>query len=404
VTTKDAVVHAVEMVKPGGGPSGYVFNLHQALKDRALLGGRIDTYFQGSSTDRVTGFGEVSTVRKIHGYLPFVGSNLTLRLLTSRQIRLYWKKPLERQVIEALQPYKVVVFHSVRMAARYAASVPKNGQQIHVMLHPPTNLATEIVENWQGRYGQSSYAHEAIRRMAQLELDTYLASNGVLTMTKAGLHAYFDFDPKMREAFMNRATFHEIPSGVPALVPTKSRQQMRTETGVPKDAFIAGFFGRFHPHKGFDLFLDAVRKANERKLPVHFVCAGSGSIEPPKDLPNLTNLGWRKDIAEVVNMVDLVVVPNRVAALDFLSLEAMSIGKPILASGIGGNVYLASTTEGVHLFDPITADGIVAAIQKFTPAEALRLGQINREVYQRTYNVDAFIKRHMELTECLLAK
>ena len=40
MNTKNAVVHAVEMVKPGGGPSGYVFNLHQALKDRSLLGGR----------------------------------------------------------------------------------------------------------------------------------------------------------------------------------------------------------------------------------------------------------------------------------------------------------------------------------------------------------------------------
>jgi glycosyltransferase involved in cell wall biosynthesis len=403
VNTKNAVVHAVEMVKPGGGPSGYVFNLHQALKDRSLLGGRIDTYFQNSSSDRVTGFGEVSTVRKIHGYMPFIGSNLTLRLLTGRQIRLYWKKPLEPQVVEALQPYKVVVFHSVRMASRYAASVPKNGQKVHVMLHPPTNLASEMVENWQGRYGQSAYAPQAIRRMAQLELDTYLQSTGVVTMTKAGLHAYFDFDPKMRDAFLNRATFHEIPSGVPALTPTKSREQMRAETKVPKDAFIAGFFGRFHPHKGFDLFLDAVRKANERKLPVHFVCAGSGSIEPPKDLPNLTNLGWRRDIAEVVNMTDLVVVPNRVAALDFLSLEAMSIGKPILASGIGGNVYLASTTQGVQLFNPITADAIVGAIEKMTPAEAVRMGEINRNVYQRTYNVDAFVQRHLDLTECLLS-
>src|ERR1700712_1797882 len=113
---KNAVVHAVEMVKPGGGPSGYVFNLHQALKDRSLLGNRIDTYFQNSSTDRVNGFGEISAARKAHSYLPFIGAGITLRLLTSRQIRLYWKKPLEPQVIEALKPYKTIVFHSVRMA------------------------------------------------------------------------------------------------------------------------------------------------------------------------------------------------------------------------------------------------------------------------------------------------
>jgi len=400
---KKSVVHAVEMIKPGGGPSGYVFNLHQAFQKRGLLGGAVDTYFQGSSEDRVTGFGEISKARKLHSYLPFVGAGLTLRLITGRQIRMYWKQALDPAVVEALKPYPAVVFHSVRMAARYMQSVPKNGQKIHVMLHPPANLAVEMVENWQGRYGHTGYAQTAISRMAQLELDTYLSCDGVVTMTKLGLHAYFDFDPAMRDAFMNRATFHEIPSGVPPLMPTKTAAQMRQETNVPADAFIVGFFGRFHPHKGFDIFLDAVKKAHEKKLPVHFVCAGSGSIVPPADLPNLTNLGWRRDIAEVVNMVDLVAVPNRVAALDFLALESMSIGKPILASGLGGNEFLASTTGGVKLFKPVTSDAMLSEIEKIDRSTAVEMGAANKAAYDQHYNVQAFVDRHLALAEKLLS-
>jgi len=394
---REAILHVVEYTSPGGGPSGYVYNLRQGLEQAGILGNLVDTFALSNSDQRA--YTQGSTDKPLDKVLKFMGSGSALRLLLARYIALHCNKPLSAEVVNTIAGYRAVVFHSARFAFRYLINHPASEQKVFVMLHQPVNFAVELVDDWQLRYGQTQFASKAISKLADLELQTYLKATGVVTTTTPSLNAYFDFDPVMRQTFQDQVEKHELPSGVPPLIPTKSQQLMRQELGIAEDTFVIGFFGRFHPHKGFDLFIEAAKLAHQQGKHWLFLTAGAGSIEPPKNLPNLMNLGWRQDIADIANLVDVVVIPNRVANFDLLALEVMSLSKPIIASAVGGSLYLASTSSGVQLFQELTPEELFANIGTLDQEKAAYYGQINQTVYQQMYNPEAFINRHINFAK-----
>lgn len=398
---KNSLLHVVEYTQPGEGPSGYLYNLRKALESAGILGTYVDIFALSNSDERTDSQASKSK-GNLDKLLISLGPDISLQILLWRYILLHWKRPLEKPVSEFISNHKAVVFHSARFAFRYLLNSFSPEQKIFIMLHQPTNFAVELVDDWQLRYGNTSFASKAISKLAGLELETYLRVSGVVTTTNRSLDAYFDFDSRMKRKFMNEVEIHEIPSGVPPLIPTKSQLALRQELGISQDAFVIGFFGRFHPHKGFDLFTEAAKLAYESKQPYVFLTAGAGSLKPPTHLPNFINLGWRQDIANVVKIVDLVTIPNRVANFDLLALEAMSLGKAILASAVGGNIYLSSTAQGVHLFENLTPKSLLQSIKMIDRSKAQKDGEINREIYEKMYDVNAFIDRHLNFASQVL--
>lgn len=398
---KHSLLHVVEYTRPGGGPSGYIYNLRKGLNEAGELGNIVDVFSLSNSDNRNPS--QSSSKKPLDGFLKLVGPNLAMRLLVSRYIKLHWQKPLPEEVQAKIEGYQAVVFHSARFAFRYLLANPKIDQKIFIMLHQPTNFCEELIEDWQVRYGKTNFSKKARLILGKLELEAYLKVTGILTTTIPSLNAYFDFDSSMKKRFKEEAILYDLPSGVPPLLPEKDADQMRLELQIPKDKFVVGFFGRFHPHKGFDLFIKAAELAAQIGKPYLFLTTGAGSIEPPKELKNLQNLGWRRDIANVVNAVDVVVIPNRVANFDLLALEVMSLGKPIVASAIGGNLYLASTAKGVHLFEDLEPGAILDKLNEIYHEKDFDYGQANKSVYEETYDVEAFVSRHMSFAKKTLA-
>ncbi|MCG8524713.1 MAG: glycosyltransferase, partial [Pseudomonadales bacterium] len=57
-------------------------------------------------------------------------------------------------------------------------------------------------------------------------------------------------------------------------------RNLRNEAGIPDDALVLGFFGRFMAQKGFGLLVDAVEQLNRQDSgrPVHVCCFGWGGF------------------------------------------------------------------------------------------------------------------------------
>ena len=124
----------------------------------------------------------------------------------------------------------------------------------------------------------------------------------------------------------------------------ESPQRVREILGLDDDCKIIGSAGRLVPIKGYRVFLKAAQLIKQNESKVKFLIVGDG---PEK--PNLEKLadelkisgdflfpGYREDILDIINAMDLFVLSSFHEGIPMVLLEAMGLEKPIVATKVGG--------------------------------------------------------------------
>ncbi|MFW5875155.1 MAG: glycosyltransferase family 4 protein [Myxococcota bacterium] len=151
-----------------------------------------------------------------------------------------------------------------------------------------------------------------------------------------------------------------VPNGVDCdrfTPPTvEERRAARARFGVPSDATLVVFVGRFHPQKQPEAVVDLAVAAREAGLDhVRFALVGEGTLAPllrrrmeDAELGTTCRLhGWM-DPCQAYHAADLVVMPSRYEGYGLVAAEAMAAGCPVLRSRTGG--FRAMVVEGVTGF------------------------------------------------------
>jgi len=115
-------------------------------------------------------------------------------------------------------------------------------------------------------------------------------------------------------------------------------------------ALLIGGAGRLTRKKGWDILIEAFRGAD---LPssTRLWLFGSGSAENElrrlaEGDPRIHFGGWRKDLKDVYQSLDLFVCPSRFEPLPRVMLEAYDAGVPVICSDAGGCPELAEAYGG----------------------------------------------------------
>jgi len=130
------------------------------------------------------------------------------------------------------------------------------------------------------------------------------------------------------------------------VVPTSERSAMRAQLAMAPDAFLVGTVGRLMPIKGFEYLIEAFaqfrrqRDRQESKL----VIVGDGplraALEQCAESHGLRGqvefLGMRTDVYNLMRAFDAFALPSLHEGVPMVLLEAMALGVPIVASGVGG--------------------------------------------------------------------
>ena len=143
----------------------------------------------------------------------------------------------------------------------------------------------------------------------------------------------------------------------------------------PARPLVLAAFGRFHPQKGFDVLLAAMRLLPRGK--VRLLIAGGGPDEAAlraqsAGLDDVTFVGPRSDIAGFLAECDAVLIPSRWEPLGLVAQEAKAAGKPVIVSRVDG---LTEQAEGCGLLvGPENPAALAAAITQLSalPDETLR--------------------------------
>jgi glycosyltransferase involved in cell wall biosynthesis len=124
----------------------------------------------------------------------------------------------------------------------------------------------------------------------------------------------------------------------------EEKHSLKKELGIPGNSLIVGTAGRLVPVKGPEFLVRASKYVISKYPETYFVFTGDGPLE--QDLKrkvrkmgiakNIIFSGWRDDLAKVISIYDVFVLPSLNEGMGRVLVEAMALGKSIVASDVGG--------------------------------------------------------------------
>jgi glycosyltransferase involved in cell wall biosynthesis len=172
---------------------------------------------------------------------------------------------------------------------------------------------------------------------------------------------------------------------------TKERQALAHELGFPTDKPLVVMVGVMRPGKGHDVVIDAARLLPD----VNFLMVGDGEDADglkhyAKGLENIKFLGTRKDVADILNAVDMLLLPSDMEALPTVLIEAGAAKLPAIASDVGGVREIIIDGETGIVIPPRNPQALAQTIQQLidNPNLAKKMGLAAYVRIQSTFTLD----------------
>lgn len=374
------VAHYINEIRPGGGPKGYLYNLYKSDGDKYF-----DIIFEIESDTRTE---EKNKPRKGWIIKKILDKLLPHQLIARYFLpKVYCRTAFKDGTISRLSDYKIIIFHNLVDFSTWNHKYKKHGQKCYIFSHCPTDLSTEyaLTDN---KYDWSCSLKLLMKnQLCHMELEQYKMADGIICPTIHALDGYFSDNIKLREDFL-KLHFHEILSGVKKIVPSPNDKTPENVT----------FLGRYHKSKGFDLFLKASQHSTNN---YKWVCGGFGALNDEIfKYDKVRDLGWITNVADAMAKAVVLVIPNRETYFDLVILEAISMGKVIVTTNIGGNKALPRS-PGIFLCKP-NPESIAAAIDLAVKTFPNGYCHENECLFDELFGLDKFRDRHNDLCNQLL--
>ena len=154
-----------------------------------------------------------------------------------------------------------------------------------------------------------------------------------------------------------------------------------------------------------------LRALNNVRTPVRLVLAGvepqsrlgmlAGSVAPPHAV---VCLPFTPDVRPLYDLLDVAMLPSHSEGLSQALLEAMALGKPVIASASTGNLDLVTDRMDGRLVPPMVPTAWAAAIEELLADADLarRLGSAARRTARETFGLERTVARTAQLYQSLL--
>lgn len=160
------------------------------------------------------------------------------------------------------------------------------------------------------------------------------------------------------------------------------------ELGLSSGSRVCLVVGRLHEEKGHAVLLQAMPAILQSHPHTRLVVAGDGPhatvirqlAERSGLRPAPSFLGQRGDVPRLMALADVVVVPSLAESFGFVALEAMALGRPVVAAATGGLVEIVEHEKSGLLVPKGDARALAAAVTRVlsAPDLARRLGEQGR--------------------------
>ena len=191
------------------------------------------------------------------------------------------------------------------------------------------------------------------------------------------------------------------------------RGQLRQELQVDCEVPLVGIVARLVPVKGFSYFLKAAKLVLQSSPNCVFVIVGDGELREALEQEaeelgireQIRFLGFRRDLPEIYADLDLVVLSSLNEGLPVTLIEAMSAGKPVVATKVGGVGDLVPHGQAGFLVPPQDSSALAEAIVRMVAlpqTERLKMGQTGQTAVYPKYHISTLTANLEVLYESLL--
>jgi glycosyltransferase involved in cell wall biosynthesis len=195
--------------------------------------------------------------------------------------------------------------------------------------------------------------------------------------------------------------------------PTRLREAVRAELGIPSAASVVGTVTRLSAQKAPLDFVAAAAAVAEQCPDVHFVIVGDGPLRADVEarvaalgLTERVHLtGLRRDVPDLMYSFDIFALSSLWEGLPRVLPQAMAAGLPIVATAVDGNAE--AVTDGVNglLTPPGDPQAMASALLRLLeePALARKMGETGRAGAEE-FSARKMVSDIAALYEALLAE
>jgi glycosyltransferase involved in cell wall biosynthesis len=218
-----------------------------------------------------------------------------------------------------------------------------------------------------------------------------------------------------RFSWASAEKIHCIHNGVDLrqFSPRPPSASLRTSLGIPEQAPVVGSVGRFVPFKGYPFLLQAARTVEDVLPGVHWLLVGDG--EQRKELEaqcrdlglnrRVRFTGWRDDVPELLALCTVFVLPSLAEHFGRVLIEAMAMGKAVVATDAGGVPEIVRHGVTGILVPPGDPAALATALENLLqePTRAGSMGAAGRQRAVTHFNIEAHAEKTMKVYEGVLA-
>ncbi len=376
-----------------GGPSGYLYNIYSYLEktpnsqisfySEVLKVSENDSCEQGlKSKLKRCGIRFPSFIRKIK----CLHNHLTRRL------------KLTPQEITLLEKYEYVHFHTFIEARAYIEDIRKVVPHIKVILttHTPEPYCDEYCNtvgiSW--IFNIPRLREKCINKETQCIDDV----DYIMLPVPQVKEVYTTKSPLFEQAFLRaeNKTFY-VPTAIINSVETKFENYLgKFELG---DSLRVCYVGRHCAVKGYNFLKDIATSAFEKKIDVTFIIGGKQDGISKLANDKWIELGW-VDTNNLLQEIDVFILPNQQTYYDLILLEVIRSGKPVLLTSTGGNKYFHKFTDtGLFFCDYGDVDQACKILTELLIAKKKKVlslyGEKNKKLFEQTSTLPIYIETYL---------
>jgi L-malate glycosyltransferase len=158
----------------------------------------------------------------------------------------------------------------------------------------------------------------------------------------------------------------------------RDTSRLKKELGLNSDLPIVGIVGQLKKIKGQEIFIKMVRKLTSNGIKAQYIIVGDDNVQrgdytkvlrlSAKNLgldDHVMFLGYRKDIPDIMSLLDLATVPSLHEPFGRVVVEAMACGTPVVASRVGGIIEIFEDGDGGLFCNPNDVDSLCEKVSYF---------------------------------------
>jgi glycosyltransferase involved in cell wall biosynthesis len=180
------------------------------------------------------------------------------------------------------------------------------------------------------------------------------------------------------------------------------RQLIREEIGIGPNEVVIGFVGRLSPVKGPDILLEAFDLLSQKIPNCTLVYLGDGGMKTAlfsksiaMGLDNRVKfLGFRENIAEIMNIFDIGCISSRQEAFGIAAIEYMSMKIPLVSCNIYGLAEVVIDKHNALVPQKNAPLEICNCLEQLIKDEKLRLSLIKGGFcFVQTFDVSELVNK-----------